>query len=251
MKLRILSDLHIDYPVAQNLGAINAKDEDILIVPGDLANHPTKGLDYIMDWFECPIVFVPGNHEHYGGSLASVRADLEDFASRQTDVHVLIDKAIEINGIKFIGSTFWSNFMLYGPASLWTSMAAAEKYINDFRLIKLTETQWLKARDVVELNRAAEKFINAELGASDPAKTVLVTHFATQRKSVHEMFAGDICTPYFVSDMPQWINKCKLMVHGHCHTAFDYTLGDTRVVCNPSGYRGEKSGFNPDLIVEV
>jgi Icc-related predicted phosphoesterase len=252
MKLRILSDLHLDYCDEKNIAAIKPLDEDLVLCAGDLSNTSTKGLEWLVNLFApTPILFVPGNHEHYGSSIQAVEDDLINYDQYRPHVGVLQNKAVTINGYKFIGSTFWTNFNLYGPIGLWSSMNAAEKYVNDFRKIKLTEMQYLKARDVVEMNRIAEKFIDAELKDADPAKTVLLTHFATNRKSVHEMYAGDICTPYFVSDMPQWINKCALMVHGHCHTKFDYSLGSTRVICNPSGYKGERSGFDPNLIVEI
>jgi hypothetical protein len=29
----------------------------------------------------------------------------------------------------------------------------------------------------------------------------------------------------------------ELWIHGHIHEAADYSIGDTRVVCNPRGYR--------------
>ena len=36
----------------------------------------------------------------------------------------------------------------------------------------------------------------------------------------------------FIIDRPQ----IKLWTHGHTHDDFDYTIGSTRVVCNPRGY---------------
>jgi hypothetical protein len=32
--------------------------------------------------------------------------------------------------------------------------------------------------------------------------------------------------------------EIKVWVHGHMHDPFDYTLGETRVICNPRGYIG-------------
>jgi hypothetical protein len=52
----------------------------------------------------------------------------------------------------------------------------------------------------------------------------------------------------------------KLWTHGHTHNAFDYMIGETRVVCNPRGYQstrgdgsdwGEETDWNPNLILEV
>ena len=39
--------------------------------------------------------------------------------------------------------------------------------------------------------------------------------------------------------------------HGVDFTAVDYDVAGTRVVCNPRGYPGEKTGFRSDLIIEL
>lgn len=51
----------------------------------------------------------------------------------------------------------------------------------------------------------------------------------------------------FILDHPH----VALWTHGHTHHTFDYAIGDTRIVCNPHGYPGEKSGFDPGLVVEI
>ena len=48
--------------------------------------------------------------------------------------------------------------------------------------------------------------------------------------------------------------KPALWVHGHTHTSFNYTIGPTRVVCNPLGYQtaGELNvNFDENLTVEA
>jgi len=42
-----------------------------------------------------------------------------------------------------------------------------------------------------------------------------------------------------------------LLLHGHVHRSLDYTIGNTRVVCNPKGYANENPHFDPAMIVEV
>jgi len=58
----------------------------------------------------------------------------------------------------------------------------------------------------------------------------------------------------FCSDLDHMMwdyDHIKLWVHGHVHNAFDYTVNQTRVVCNPLGYSRETNQFNPELIVEI
>ena len=55
----------------------------------------------------------------------------------------------------------------------------------------------------------------------------------------------------YILDHPQ----IKVWCHGHIHYAFDYMIGDTRIVCNPYGYHNsrnnEPTGFNADCKVTV
>ena len=47
------------------------------------------------------------------------------------------------------------------------------------------------------------------------------------------------------------MGRAALWIHGHTHTAFDYDVRGTRVVCNPRGYPHETTGFDPALVVTV
>lgn len=38
---------------------------------------------------------------------------------------------------------------------------------------------------------------------------------------------------------------------GHTHNFFDYQIGDCRVICNPGGYPGQDTGYNPNLEIQL
>jgi Icc-related predicted phosphoesterase len=79
-------------------------------------------------------------------------------------------------------------------------------------------------------------------------------HHAPRRESIPPAFEGDPCNPPFASDLGRFIveSEARLWVHGHIHSHCDYMVGNTRVLANPRGYPTEsKTGFNPELIVEV
>ena len=52
-------------------------------------------------------------------------------------------------------------------------------------------------------------------------------------------------------DLAASMGQAGLWIHGHTHTLFDYCVRGTRVVCNPRGYPGERTGFRPDWTVEI
>jgi hypothetical protein len=73
-------------------------------------------------------------------------------------------------------------------------------------------------------------------------------------RSVPDRFRDDPLTPAFSSDLEALIlrHQPDLWIHGHTHDSFDYTIGCTRVVCNPEGYSYEHNpDFVPDLVIDL
>ena len=77
-------------------------------------------------------------------------------------------------------------------------------------------------------------------------KTVVISHHAPHRLSVHRKYVGHPLTPAFASDLSDLMHRTDLWIHGHAHDSFDYWAGRCRVVSNPAGYslnrRGNLSG---------
>ena len=75
----------------------------------------------------------------------------------------------------------------------------------------------------------------------------------------NDRFADDgAINASFITDLSATIaeHQPALWIHGHVHDSHDYTVGETRIVCNPHGYsRGnglvENAGFVKDFIVEI
>ena len=83
--------------------------------------------------------------------------------------------------------------------------------------------------------------------------TLVVTHHAPHPNSLDRAFDGDGTHAFFASDLSAMIEERgpDVWVHGHVHQHRDYRIGRTRIVCNPRGYPGEKSGFDPGLVIEI
>ena len=69
-------------------------------------------------------------------------------------------------------------------------------------------------------------------------------------------FEGDDLNPYYFNDREDLVRAsgAKLWISGHTHEPFDYQVGGTRVVGNPSGYPDEPRDpglFRSDRVVEV
>jgi predicted phosphodiesterase len=75
-------------------------------------------------------------------------------------------------------------------------------------------------------------------------KIVVVGHHTPSHKSCHPRYANDdLMNGGYHSDLSEFIldhPEIVLWTHGHTHELFDYTIGDTRIVCNPRGYIGHE-----------
>ena len=254
MKLHILSDLHLgmqgmDHP---------ATPADVVILAGDIG-RPAAAADWALA-FGKPVLYVIGNHEFYGSSLPEVRAELRQrFAG--TSVHLLDNDVLELGGVRFIGSTLWTDFKSNGEGDKQAeAMAQAAGFMYDFKRVRVAaapDAPILTPEDTTRLFADNVRWLGAQLALPHAGPTVVITHHAPALGSIHPRFAGSPFNAAFVSDLHQLMDgqRVPLWIHGHTHDSFDYAINGTRVLCNPRGYVKdgtiENAKFDPDLVAEV
>ena len=252
MRLRVLSDLHL----SQGTLDLPPAKADVVVLAGDIA-RPKEALAWARG-LRMPVVYVPGNHEFYGSSFgATVRAMRELAAG--SDVHVLDDDTLVLDGVRFLGSTLWTDFMLFGTEGRAMAVDAAQAFMRDFSRIRLDDTSDAVFTPADCARRFARHagWLGERLDIAHDGPTVVVTHHAPSTRSIHPRFAGSPINACFVSDAEHLLGEPRVQAwtHGHTHDSFDYRVGGTRVVCNPRGYAKdgaiENARFDPDFIVEV
>lgn len=247
MRLRILSDIHLEFgdyvpPVVE---------ADVVVLAGDVGKG-TAVIPWAARHFpETPCVFVPGNHEYYGGSFEAVLAALRA-AAVGTHVRVLDRDAVEIGGVRFVGATLWTDYALGGDRV--KNLAAAAYGLADYRHIRLEPSyRKLRPEDTWGWHDTTLGWMRSTLAAST-GPTVVVTHHAPSPRSLADRYVGDPLSAAFISDLDSFVAEsgAKLWIHGHTHHSVDYMLGATRVLSNQRGYPTETDcGFQPTLVVEV
>ena len=253
MKLNILSDLHL------NVCGLSRPENhaDVVILAGDIA-RPREAVAWARD-FGKPVLYVPGNHEFYGGSLDAVAAELERL-SAGTCIRVLDNAEVVIGHVRFLGTTLWTDFELFGGGeSRAAAMSQGQDLMRDFSRIRLTEggDEAFSPEEAAVLFERGANWLDARLDVSHDGPTVVITHHAPSPKSIHPRFARSLLSACFVSDAERLLggSRVQLWVHGHTHDAFDYFVNGTRVLCNPRGYAkggaNENPWFDPNLTVEV
>lgn len=261
MKVRVLSDLHIDVG-----GHVSPPDlgEDLVVLAGDIAEG-LEGLEWAVKAFPRPrIIVVPGNHEFYGHDVEAFVGEYRDAAEALAPerIRMLDRNAMVIDGVRFIGATLWTDFALYGsaPGALEAVFTQSRKVMVDYRRIRVTDSgakRLLTPEDTIRLHQPARQYLALALASGEPAKTVVVTHHAPHRGSLAPRWADDLTSAGFVSDLSVLMGRAAVWIHGHTHTSFDYKANGTRVICNPRGYcsrdglRCENPDFNWDFVFDI
>ena len=231
MKIQLVSDIHCEFHDDKGrhfADTLPVEDTDGLVVAGELGTVDTLH-DVLKIWSDkVPhVVYVTGNHEYYHSNRGVVNRALEKISKRCNNFHWLDNDSVEIDGQKFIGATMW---VPDAPGN-W----AWEGHMTDFQVI-----QGLKKWIYKENDRTQMYFAN-NIEEGD----VVITHHLPCTLSIAEQFKTSELNRFFVCDMSNVIldKKPALWLHGHTHVPCDYVVGDTRIICNPYGYKNEGAGM--------
>jgi hypothetical protein len=254
-KLWIASDLHHGYG---DTITPRAPAHDVYVCAGDFAR-----LDDAIGMLTSGVygngitVLVPGNHEYYGTVIEDAERAGADLAGG-TKVFLLNPGEVILGDIRFLGCTLWTDYNLFGDRA--AAMVQAWDGLNDHRLIKTREgcrpgwSRQFKPEDALRRHERELAWLDAQLAIPFEGPSVVVTHHGPSPRSVPERFRHDPMTPAFYSDIEALVlqHQPDLWIHGHTHDSFYYTIGRTRVICNPAGYSHEPNrGYKWDLVVDL
>ena len=259
MIIQIASDLHLEALEPAHLPGPEAfrpaADRDVLVLAGDIGTG-TLAREFIeRELKRSPVVYVPGNHEYYGSSpRAAIEADWRRLAGAHDNLHYLLAEGVEIGGIRFWGapwySDLWGGYERLCSDDPWR-VAQFQKYVLDFHRRCNGGGEWTLSKHV-----AAHIEQTGLLARQAGRVDVVITHWPPTLEAIHPKFEGDEMNPYFINDREDLVRAigAKLWISGHTHEAFDYHIGTTRCIGNPTGYEGEDRQsrlFRPNRVALV
>lgn len=260
MRLHILSDLHLEVAPFVPQRAV----ADAVVVAGDVESGAAS-LEWLRRAFpHARIVFVPGNHEYYAGEFHACREAMLR-AGDALDINVLDDSTLELEGVRFIGATLWTDLLLYGPERRDALLARGLESLVEYHTIRVGTERFTPDHSVA-FHRASRALLERELARPFAGTKVVITHHGPHPGSIHPRYAGSVVNPSFISDLSALMGGAALWIHGHTHGGSDYVVAGTRVVANPRGYAGrhpvsgklhgtpehpENAEFDPLLVVEA
>lgn len=262
MKIRVLSDLHVDVAAWEPPSA----DADVVVLAGDIRNG-TGGFNWARKHFpHSEIICVLGNHEFYGFGLDTAPAFLRQEASR-VGVTLLDCNEGVLAGVRFLGATLWTEFRLFADraegmdardreAIFERTCFELERSVSDFSYVSApasshlshdTRTNRLTTQDVIAVHQRQRAWLAAALARPFDGKTVVITHHAPCARSIAGVagfadWSGDpraatgARAAAYASNLTDLFGpNVDLWVHGHVHASLDYIERGTRVVCNGRG----------------
>lgn len=256
MRCYYLSDLHLesqDFPWPLPNG-------DVLVVAGDLCHarclDPTRTDRYSIEQRSrvtrfvdaalasfAHVLLVAGNHDHYDGVFDET-ADL--FRRCLPGVSVLDDAHIDIGGVRFFGTTLWSDFDGRNPEA----MHAVRRRMGEYFFVKrrgiaaggLPALVKFRPEDAADAFDASVRALKACLASPGTRTTVVISHHAPSRQGLNPRHAGNGLDGAYASDLEPMIAEfanVPVWVHGHTHTRRRYRVGRTLVHTNCRGFDGK------------
>jgi Calcineurin-like phosphoesterase len=195
-----------------------------------------------------------GNHEYDGRDIDEAAQDLRRFIAglgfvfleRDEHRHTAADGTV----LRFLGTTRWSDFDLFGAAQ----RPRAERAAGYFqRVMKATRHgQPFDAAAVRDEGLRCRGWLAQQLERpTDADRTVVITHFAPSLKSADPRYGPQPGTASFCNADDDLIPRADLWLHGHLHCRHDYAVpragrAPARVLSQARGLakKGEHLGFD-------
>lgn len=269
MDIRYVDDLHMEFDAEGShddfdLPVIDGESEIVLVLSGDITaemsedckagRYWSRHTNIIKSWAKRhkAVVMVAGNHEFYFGIMEDVREWWSNVDASVENFHFLDNKTVVIDGVRFIGSTLWTNMRNRDP--MVAMLAVDETFgMSDFKHIwlydggycqrRFTASDWLNEHDL------AVDYIKSRLAEPFDGPTVVVTHHAPSHQSIPEKYRENRLNDCYASNLDSliWYNDIALWIHGHIHASMTYEIAGTIVAFNARGYNGINPALNPDF----
>lgn len=270
MKLQILSDTHNEFlraPTWTNSstplwgGRIPVTDADIVILAGDI-DIGAEGVTWATqesERLQKPIIYVPGNHEYYGGELTSIRSSLFECAKEsqkdtndKVGVYLLDENEIIIQDVRFLGCTLWSDYKADPKTNQSDAMMFCGSRINDHHVIRYHDKPFTPV-EALALHESARDWLKLKLSEEFTGKTVVISHHGASLACQHKKYSTSPITGAFLSNLDNLIEMADLWICGHSHSNIDTKINVTRLVSNQYGYHGNEvcEDFNAEFVIEL
>jgi len=265
MAWSIVSDLHLDSleeplrPILAYPPAEKSVRAPYLAVLGDLCS--LHDIETWQSYFNAvvpryrQVVYVAGNHEYYcepGKRTYSTDCLLDSvrYWAREKwpgRLHVLQNEALEVDGVRVLGTTLWSHVPLKHRAEVQRDVRDYHKIYTQTSTPEASESepQALRLVTVEDTNRWHEEslaFLKQELASHPQQPTMVLSHHAPLVRGTSAPAyerPGRAVSRAFATDLSSLIvahPQLRLWGFGHTHWRCQFQFHHCTIVSHPRGY---------------
>lgn len=270
MKIRLLSDLHIDINDKYPLDLHKDKANDVFtLVAGDVSGYPHK----TVDWLKRNIhrgAFICGNHDVYDGMPIEDIKSMYHKEFPESSLLTFFDNDIGVvskeidDGILLVADVLYTDYALpvkfmNGDGNVKCNMHLADPWLhrnggmNDFNYgrcraaivgvndsHKMKEGTWRLVPQVyLDHHKRAFEKITEIVEANKDKKVILMAHHGLSPKCLDINYDNGELDASYVSDKEKWIEEhpnIKFVFSGHIHCRKTFNIGSTVYAMNALGY---------------
>ena len=274
MKIRVYSDMHLDHYGLQDVMWYPPKMPDDAETTLILAGDVWVGTHFIMDgsdswignlaqWFKRVIV-VLGNHDYWP---TNKYLSIKDGAKRCNDmlfdmgimnVKVLDCDVIDDGDVLFVGCTLWTDMNKHEPLAMY-NMPQYMAYDGKIAFETGPNGAWSRftSERWCQTHMKHRDYLKIIFDQNKDKKIVVITHHLPLTFLGDPAFNGHHANCYYGSDLSDLIldnPHVKMWFYGHTHHQKETLFGETLLVNNCVGYRGqamEQRGLVKHKVFEV
>ena len=144
----------------------------------------------------------------------------------------------EVGGLRILGCSLWTDFLLYGHEARDDLMRLATHYMPDYEEIRGASGNGLIARETMERCEHSAAWLDRALQGA-PRPTLVVTHHAPSEVTANPAYTGELSNAAFHSHLDRLVRPpCVAWIHGHSHHTAETRVNGIPLVTNQRGYPG-------------
>lgn len=208
---------------------------DLAVLAGDIgswkAGEDCYALTYarqVCEYLGCPVVFVPGNHEHHYGVFERTR---DQFLSAEVPGVQVLDRAcasftIGSAELRVLGATLWTDYALTGSRD--EAMQEASRRLLDRKRTRRADGSCWLPYDALQEHEKSRAWLMERLDEPHNGPTLVVSHHVPHPAARNPRYPLDNTMCSFVSDLEEVIVKARaagtvawIFGHNHLNGAFE------------------------------
>lgn len=188
------------------------------------------------------LFYTSGNHEYYDKykSITDIDKIIHNTCQQYDNVHYLQNSYYDLDGLRIVGSTLWSD------------VQDTEPVINDYSNIRKSLYEFVTIQDTIQMFNKNKEYIESVITMSDKPILIMTHHMPSYEMILPEFQASD-CKSHFTSHLDYLFKKPVVTwVCGHGHGFNSKMINDIPCIMNAVGYPSEpRRGASLDYVFKL